>query len=387
MKRKSTVSVGPRRKRKANDAPRGATAPCGTKDERTIDPTFKRDVQESEIPQDVMAELLKDHATNQNVLWLTDDYKELEAEFGRPMGMKDPILAEVIARKDRKVIRPRVDKSREQQRARAAKKAEVFTPSWICNEMNNLIDAAWFGLKESPFTKEKFKAWEAKKEPIRFPGARGETWEEFVKECRLEITCGEAPFLASRYDATTGEMIPVPERMGILDRKLRVVTEQVGTTRTRTWLKWAKEAVKASWGYEWQGDNIVLARENILMTVLETYKYHCHALATHKDLLELAEIISWNIWQMDGLKCVVPLSCHDEPVERKQCEVQMELFASDNEEPTQKELPLTRPCPGCAAKKPLENLCNHNGIPCMVMNWETKESYPFTEYFRNKSKT
>ena len=55
---------------------------------------------------------------------------------------------------------------------------------------------------------------------------------------RLEITCGEAPFLASRYDTTTGEVIPIPERIGILDRKLRIVTENAGT-QPDEWLKYA----------------------------------------------------------------------------------------------------------------------------------------------------
>ena len=42
---------------------------------------------------------------------------------------------------------------------------------------------------------------------------------------RLEITCGEAPYIASRYDTVSGEPIEIKRRIGILDRKLRVVTE------------------------------------------------------------------------------------------------------------------------------------------------------------------
>ena len=38
----------------------------------------------------------------------------------------------------------------------------------------------------------------------------------------LEIACGEAPFITSRYDAATGNTIPLEERVGILDRKLQV---------------------------------------------------------------------------------------------------------------------------------------------------------------------
>lgn len=67
----------------------------------------------------------------------------------------------------------------------------------------------------------------------------------------LEITCGEAPFLVSRYDVETGEAIPVPERIGLLDRKLRVVNENVQTEEE--WLKWAFREFWATYGYEFQG--------------------------------------------------------------------------------------------------------------------------------------
>ena len=37
------------------------------------------------------------------------------------------------------------------------------------------------------------------------------------------MACGEAPYLCSRYDATTGDLIPVLRRIGLLDRKLLLV--------------------------------------------------------------------------------------------------------------------------------------------------------------------
>ena len=73
----------------------------------------------------------------------------------------------------------------------------------------------------------------------------------------MEVTCGEAPFLASRYDAATGEMIPVARRIGILDRKLRVVSENAATEDE--WRKYATHAVQSTYGYEYQGDNLLLA--------------------------------------------------------------------------------------------------------------------------------
>ena len=37
-------------------------------------------------------------------------------------------------------------------------------------------------------------------------------------------------------------------------------------------LKWAIVAVQSSYGFEWQGDNILIARENLLFDVAEHYE-------------------------------------------------------------------------------------------------------------------
>ena len=280
---------------------------CSQLERGVIDPDFTRDILESEIPRDVLQVLLVDRTTGKNIMWMTDGYAHLESVFDVKMGIHDEINADVISRPGNKIVRPRVDKSKEEQRKRVVGKAEVFTPSWICNAMNNLMDAAWFERKRSPFTIEGNKSWRATKRLVTFPKKLKKTWLDFVTEVRLEITCGEAPFLASRYDTTTGEVIPIPERIGILDRKLRIVTENAGT-QPDEWLKYAKMALKAILGFEWQGDNLLIARENVLWTILEYYKYYCSPTPiSHDDLLELANIVSWNIWQMDGLKDTVPL--------------------------------------------------------------------------------
>ncbi len=351
-----------------------------------IIPDFTRDVRESDIPRDVLQILLADRTTGKNILWMTDGYEHLESVFDVKMGVKDEIDADVISRPGSKIIRPRVDKSKAEQRERVQKKAEVFTPSWICNNMLNDVDAAWFGRKSSPFTTAGSRAERWKRCPgkVAFPKELNQTWLDYVNDRRLEMCCGEAPFLASRYDTTTGEVIPVPDRIGILDRKLRVVTENAGTNPAE-WLKYAILALKATLGFEWQGDNLLLARENILYTMLETYKFHCTSEPlSHSTLLELADIISWNIWQMDGLKCVVPMTCHDEVfVPPKPKVVQMDLFASPEAEEERKELPLTTPCPGCACKKPLDGIFLHNGLYCNVMNWTTNKPHRYTDIIRD----
>ena len=109
---------------------------------KVIDPDLeRRDILESEIPRDVLDILLQDRTTGKNILWMTDSYEHLESTFDIKMGVHDLIDADTISRPGNKIIRPRVDKIKEEQRERVQKKAEVFTPSWICNNMNNLIDA------------------------------------------------------------------------------------------------------------------------------------------------------------------------------------------------------------------------------------------------------
>ena len=47
---------------------------------------------------------------------------------------------------------------------------------------------------------------------------------------RLDITCGEAPYLVSRYVRINGSAPTVPpvRRIGMLDRKLRIVNAEYG---------------------------------------------------------------------------------------------------------------------------------------------------------------
>ena len=87
---------------------------------------------------------------------------------------------------------------------------------------------------------------------------------------------------------------------------LRVINENAETERT--WLIWAKKAFQSVYGYEFQGDNLFLARMNLLGTYIEYLDNRWKRMPTEKELKEIANIISWNIWQMDGLKYIIPYS-------------------------------------------------------------------------------
>ena len=309
-----------------------------------------------ELDKDLLNILLKDRTSNNNLLWATDEYNYL----GENYSANKQITIELITDVNGEVIKPRVEKTKTEQALRIKQKAEVFTPSWVCNAQNNLIDNAWFE-KEDVFNKELEKGWETNKKTISFPKKLQKTWQDYVNDTRLEITCGEAPYLTSRYDAVTGIYIIVPERIGLLDRKLRVVRENTETKKE--WIEWAKVAVQNIYGYDWQGDNVFLARENILISTAEHYEYRFNEKMPVDILKEFAKIISWNIWQMDGLKCVIPNSC--KPIKKGQ----LELFSP---------IDKVEECPGC--KK--NDIYNHTGVYCKIMDWNTKKPEQFVSLLK-----
>lgn len=259
------------------------------------------DINETEVLKqypEVLEMLLKDHTTQQNIYWATDSY----ADRGEGYQFKDAIIADSITGDNGMIIRPRSVKSKDEQTKRSKDMAEVFTPSWVCNAQNNLIDDAWFG-KQGVFNAESPEhTWKATTGKIEFP--EGKTWKDYVRDTRLEITCGEAPYLVSRYDTVSGMPIELAERIGLLDRKLRVVSENTETTGE--FLDWCQEAYKNTYGYEWQGDNLLLAREALLFTFLDYYRAKFGEEPLLKSIQYIAYIIAWNVWQMDGLKFCPP---------------------------------------------------------------------------------
>jgi len=301
----------------------------------------------------VLDTLLYDQTTMQNILWATDNYIHLGYDYHS----SSPIATKLITNSNSKVIMPRVLKNKNLQRSRVKDMAEVYTPSWVCNEQNNSIDNAWFNKKNVFNTQVTSNDgtifWELNQNKIKFP--IGKTWKDYVYNIRLEIACGEAPYLTSRYDATNGEYIHVKNRIGLLDRKLRIISENVDNKQE--WLDNAILAYKSIYGYEFHGDSLLLARESLLYTFIENYDEKFNDEPSLVYIQEIAYILSWNIWQMDGLKGVVPNSCSTKMKE------ETDLF--DNSEST-----LIK-CKGCDTN---DNHL-HNGIYCMIMDWNnTKEN-------------
>jgi len=286
--------------------------------------------------REVRSILLTDRTTRKNIIFATDSY----ADKGPEYGAKNHITAKALQVLD---IRSRVLKNSEEQQLRTRKKAEVFTPAWMCCMMNNHADTVWFG-KEDVFGHLEGTEWVPSTEPVQFP--KRKKWQSYVDARRLEITCGEAPYLTSRYDMGTGEMIQIAQRIGILDRKLRIVSENAQDEAE--WLKWAIRSLQAVYGYEYQGDNLLIARVNLLLTFAECLQEHLQREATRKELREAAKVISWNIWQMDGLKGTIPMGTLYEQNH------QMSLFEMDD------------------AEMDKQNDASE-GIPCRIYNWRSKK--------------
>ena len=241
--------------------------------------------------------LLKDKTTKQNIIFATSAY----STDGNPIKETDQMTETILRGFNSCEIQPRVLKSQEQQQERTKAKAEVFTPSWICNKMNNHCDEEWFG-RTGIFNIELENGWKVTNSPVPFEH-EGD-WMKYIDSKRLEITCGEAPYIVSRYDAATGELIEIRKRIGILDRKLRVVNEN--TDNEADWFKWVLRAYQSVYGYEFQGDNLLIARINLLVTFVDYMQDRWGRVPTDTELRKIANVIVWNLWQMDGMTGTVP---------------------------------------------------------------------------------
>ena len=279
--------------------------------------------------------LLEDKTTSKNILWATDSY----ATMGELFAPQAEIITELVTGKYGTLIQPRAVKSKEEQLYRTREKAEVFTPLSIVKQMNEACD-----------TKRVTK----------------NNWQEYVALLKLEITCGEAPYIVSRYDPVSDskELLPIAKRVGFLDYKLRIITKYCETNEE--WIKWAKIAFQSSYGYEWQGDSLLIARENLLYTFIDYYEDKFKKSPSLKLQKEIAEIIVWNIFQMDGLKYVIPMSCKSEQILVKGVDTLFEKKDDRIEE---------KLCPGCEKK----TAQNHNGVYVKIMDWIKGETIKFVD--------
>jgi hypothetical protein len=300
------------------------------------------DIQENALRNkgSLLKTLLIDQTTGKNILWGTNSY----TKYGDLFLSTKHINPELVTGFYGTIIQPRVIKSTEEQLHRTKDKAEVFTPISIVGKINSLID-----------------------QKSLYKGSSDHTWQDYVKDIRMEVACGEAPFIASRYNPTENRgIIKLENRVGFLDQKLKVISRYC--INPKQWLIWAKIAFQSSYGFEWQGDSLLIARENLLYTLIDYYQAKFGRLPSLTVQQEFAEIISWNIFQMDGVKYVVPMSCK---LETRIIPGQPTLFG-DNLDKIE-----THECEGCQLAIPTK----HNGQYTKIMDWTLNRQIRFIDLF------
>lgn len=232
---------------------------------------------------------------SRNIIWANDNYKEYDAD---PYSATAQIRPELITGKRGKLIMPRALKAAALQKERTKTKAEVFTPIWIVKKQNDTVDSDY----------------------------KTDDLETYTRRKWLEITCGEAPYMATRYDMETGDVVPIGERVGFVDRKLARINSEV--TDKAEWQRLVELAYKASYGFEWNGDSLLLARENLLYTYRDYYMKKWNEPPIYGLFEDIAKIISYNVFQMDGLTYTIPLSEKRERVQN----YQLSMFDLDGPE-------------------------------------------------------
>lgn len=322
---------------------------------------------DSRYPTRVLETLLCDRTTGRNIIWADNEYEAL----GDGYRGDDEITVEKITGLSSGVIKPRIAKEQERQSQRTKTRAEVFTPSWLVNRMNNDIDVVWFGRRDV-FNAEDGQTWRTNQESVAFPKTKGHGWHAYVESPRLEITCGEAPFVCSRYDTVTGDALPVGSRIGFLDRKLRIVSEK--TRSRKEWVRWALAALKASYGFEYQGDNLLLARVNVFETFCEHLRDRWGAGVSDEEIDRVAWIVSWNLWQMNGLTCAVPTDKMDAVVQSA-----LTGYEEPVPEPMQPTLfdLLDEPIFEAVAEETKEEEPDETVPLCVIYDWQENEPLEF----------
>jgi hypothetical protein len=93
----------------------------------------------------------------------------------------------------------------------------------------------------------------------------------------------------------------------------------------------------------------------MLSTFIENYTVKFDKEPLLKSIQYIAYIISWNVWQMDGLKGVIPKSCGGFTI------TDVDLFGNVKTESSF--------CKGCLDN----NILKHNGTYCLIKDWSNKD--------------
>ncbi|MFA9623551.1 restriction endonuclease [Moraxella sp. E6BC] len=249
-----------------------------------------------------------------NIIWANNNYEYLSEHYQATC----QITPNLITGDNKGLIVPRALKPKSEQKQRT----KNFTPSWVVKLQNDALDANFIN----------------------------DDLTTYISRIWLEITCGEAPYIANRYEMSTAKKIAINKRVGFLDRKLQRINTEIH--HKQKWQKFVKKAYQSCYGFEWNGDSLLLARQNLLATY---YDYYCDKWGDkppYDALKQIAKIISYNIFQMDGLTKCIPLSKRIETI----ISYQTDLFDD-----------------------PKPKTIIHQGRPTKIKNWQTGKLIDFME--------
>ena len=265
----------------------------------------------------VLKLLLADKAARRSIVFATDRYASLGERYREAGPIENGLLAALEAR---------------------GFGLEEELSAELVRRLNDRWDEEWFGFPE-PFAGEG---------PVRFAGE--EAWKKYVDAPRLAVCCGAARLLTVREDGAGGLLSPAA-RPGILDRKLRVVSENAETEEV--WRHWALRAFQSVYGYEYRGDLLLLGRLRLMTAFADFREARWGAEASNAELRRIANVIAWNLWQMDPETAAVPFAHREAPYR------QLSLFdyLSGDEDDRPKE-----------------------PVPCRVFDWRGNESVTFRRY-------
>ena len=204
-----------------------------------------------------------DHIPANNYSWVNENvdtkYPDIAATLKKGLSF------------DPENVTPNYTRTASDKKSRSKHQAEIVTPIRLVKEMVEHID------KEMSATYG--------------------SWKNYARSTVIEPACGETPFITTRYDTETGKVLPISERVGVLDRKLKRVSE--GARDQKDWARWAMEAVNSVFGFDLDGGNVLIARTNIVDTYADYLMNRWGRFPTNEELNELAEIVSHNYWQDD----------------------------------------------------------------------------------------
>ena len=261
-----------------------------------------------EIDESVLETLLTDKSTRRPLVW--------------PSGPEHP--AAWMSRDD--LLRP--DKNAEDPQAEQAEFLE-----W--NRKLNSLDAAWFG-HEPAFNTESASGWQTLSEPVAFDDPFH--WKKYVIRPVFLFQAGRGQALVFRPFALGAQPMPYEKRMGILDRRLRIISEN--TREESEWLRWAESALQSLYGTDSSPLSIFQARLSAIMAVREAYAQRFGAQLPVREEKYMVTTLCWNLFQMD------PVTGCSFPVEEKPAPVQLSLFetpAAQSSEQDRDGLPKENP--------------------------------------------